>query len=174
MCGPSPLSNHQRKSVISFVICNLSNFLCSGQFDDDHDVDVDKDDDAVFRSFWSTRRATSDDDTGDRSFARSIVKKKIIFRTKNKAEKNTKKKTDKRTERKEAKKQYIVGYKAKYDDAEEEKRWWWTWWWRWCHGGDKDERSLCSKSGVPHLIFSFIHHRRRFRRRCALNLDDKW
>lgn len=33
MCGPS-LSNHQRKSVISFVIYNLSNSLCFGQLFD--------------------------------------------------------------------------------------------------------------------------------------------
>ena len=70
--------------MISFVICNLSNFLCFGQFDDeDEDDDVDdedEDDYAAFRSFRSIRRAISDDRTGDPrrrgSIARSIVKKK--------------------------------------------------------------------------------------------------
>ena len=68
--------------MISFVICNLSNFLCFGQFDDeDEDDDVDdedEDDYAAFRSFRSIRRAISDDRTGDPrrrgSIARSIVK----------------------------------------------------------------------------------------------------
>lgn len=91
MCG-SPLSNHQRKSVISFVICNLSNFLCFGQFD------------AVFRFFRSIHHTS--DDTGDPRRRGSITQGSIVKKKKEKkiifqqTKKRKRKKTGNKKERK--------------------------------------------------------------------------